>query len=456
MKTKVLNILLSLTILCFIIILLIIYRKSGFDFSNDQFQYLRKYFFISSIFAISSSIVIFLKNNIKLYFFIIFFSSIISLYLFEFYLIKYELRYQNELRKNLQIRVKNSYHDWRSKYQVYVDEIKKNNDISLKYIPSFFMHKKEDFALSGLSNSKTILCNESGYYATFISDRYGFNNNDEKWNNFKLQKDWVLIGDSAAIGECVFSKDNIASKIENYNDQLNVINLGNSGLGPLMKLAILKEYAEIIKPKKIIWIYIEDNDLIDIESEKNVNFLKNYLDINHSEKLFLIQKEIDEKITNIVKPEIDDEKYKKNIDYSLITEKFELKKFLKFKKIRGRFDKSTKYDLSNDLRYINNKEILIETWKSAVKLADTWSGQIYFVYFPEYLIFPNIYHPRRIEILKQAEKIFYDVIDIKEEFLDKEKTNLLKFYPYGLKNHFNELGYAKISEIIYNKLTNDN
>ena len=61
---------------------------------------------------------------------------------------------------------------------------------------------------------KTILCNESGYYATFISDRHGFNNIDFKGINLKRKSDWALLGDSAAIGECVFSKFNIANQIE--------------------------------------------------------------------------------------------------------------------------------------------------------------------------------------------------------------------------------------------------
>ena len=38
------------------------------------------------------------------------------------------------------------------------------------------------FPLSGLSNVETILCNESGYFALYESDRYGFNNPDEEWD----------------------------------------------------------------------------------------------------------------------------------------------------------------------------------------------------------------------------------------------------------------------------------
>ena len=36
-------------------------------------------------------------------------------------------------------------------------------------------------SLSGKSFSKTICCNENGYYMIIDSDRYGFNNPDYEW-----------------------------------------------------------------------------------------------------------------------------------------------------------------------------------------------------------------------------------------------------------------------------------
>ena len=41
--------------------------------------------------------------------------------------------------------------------------------------------------LSGVSNRKTILCNENGYYAIYQSDRYGFNNPDQEWDKQKIE-----------------------------------------------------------------------------------------------------------------------------------------------------------------------------------------------------------------------------------------------------------------------------
>ena len=61
--------------------------------------------------------------------------------------------------------------------------------------------KKDIFPLSGISNSKTIHCNESGFYSIYQSDRYGFNNPDEEWDNSEIE--YLLIGDSFT--NCVIS-----------------------------------------------------------------------------------------------------------------------------------------------------------------------------------------------------------------------------------------------------------
>ena len=51
---------------------------------------------------------------------------------------------------------------------------------------SFKNKNQELFPLSGLSNSKTIYCNENGYYSIFKSDRHGFNNPDIEWDKDEL------------------------------------------------------------------------------------------------------------------------------------------------------------------------------------------------------------------------------------------------------------------------------
>lgn len=47
------------------------------------------------------------------------------------------------------------------------------------------------------------------------------------------------------------------------------LNLGMGGIGPLHELAILKEYGSVVRPKVVLWVYYEGNDLADLSHEKN-------------------------------------------------------------------------------------------------------------------------------------------------------------------------------------------
>ena len=117
------------------------------------------------------------------------------------------------------------------------------------------------------------MCNESGDWSLFKSDRYGFNNNDELWDN---KNKILLVGDSYVQGACVNSEEKISSQIMKKSN-FKVISLANSKTGPISQLGFLLEYTELIKPKKIIWFYYEGNDFEDLKFEKNL-IAHNYLD----------------------------------------------------------------------------------------------------------------------------------------------------------------------------------
>ena len=138
------------------------------------------------------------------------------------------------------------------------------------------------FPLSGQSNSENLYCNENGFYSEFSTDRYGFNNPDEVWLTKEVE--YVIIGDSYAYGNCVNRPDDISSVIREITKK-NSINLGQSGSGPLIELAILKEYL----PKnvgKVVWLYYEGNDLGDLKVELKNAILKKYLlEKNFNQKL---------------------------------------------------------------------------------------------------------------------------------------------------------------------------
>ena len=74
---------------------------------------------------------------------------------------------------------------------------------------NFFKDENNILPLSGVSNIKTITCNENGYYAIYDSDRYGFNNPDGEWDKKNIE--YFLIGDSFTDGACVNEPNDIGS-----------------------------------------------------------------------------------------------------------------------------------------------------------------------------------------------------------------------------------------------------
>src|SRR5689334_13983165 len=59
----------------------------------------------------------------------------------------------------------------------------------------------------------------------------------------------------------------------------DLLSLGVSGFGPLSELAVLREYLTIMKPRTVLWLYFEGNDLTeDLPFERHVPILRAYLD----------------------------------------------------------------------------------------------------------------------------------------------------------------------------------
>lgn len=53
-------------------------------------------------------------------------------------------------------------------------------------------------------------------------------------------------------------------------ERKTVVNLGQSGYGPLHELAVLRRYALPLQPKQVIWVFFEGNDLQDIRNYKDL------------------------------------------------------------------------------------------------------------------------------------------------------------------------------------------
>ena len=154
--------------------LIIFYRRnevSGIYNFNDLY-------FLVPIFLFGLSIAsVFLPKIIKFYFFYSLSAILISIYSLE--IIFFFQSGKNIEKKKVEYFKKNKL-DYRKRFEVYDNILKRNLNETLTVPPQNFLKKNYPlFPLSGISQKKTIMCNESGYYNNYISDRFGFNNDDK-------------------------------------------------------------------------------------------------------------------------------------------------------------------------------------------------------------------------------------------------------------------------------------
>ena len=409
--------------LCLVVsslMLIYVFYRSEIHWKGNQDYYL-KYYIISIILILFSIVTFFINQNIKLYLIIILSSIALSLYSIESYFI---------LKKNKLSAQTVKEYEKKTKFEFYKNLKKEDENIVLVVAPKNQINSNNEdlFALSGISNSKTINCNENGYYSINQSDRYGFNNPDGEWEKKEIK--YLLVGDSFAYGSCVNRPNDIASILRTLSNK-SVLNLGYNGNGPLIEYATLREYLSS-NTKNVLWLYYGKNDTADLERELNSEILKKYLrDQNFTQNLKEKQNQIDEKLKSNIK-----EREKKSI--------YIKSDFLRLKHVR----------ILIESRY--TKPLLQTQFKEILKLTKELSHQnnsnFYFFYLPGYARYKTNYVDNDYQKVKYiVEELAIPFIDIHKEVFEKEK-NPLKFFPFEMSGHYNVEGYRKVAEAIY-KLT---
>ncbi len=398
--------------------------------------YYNNYYIISIILLIISSILFFVNNIIKDYIIIFSVSIVISLYLFEIYLLSTQYN-QNNISKyklNKFKEVTNKNYDTRSKIEVY-RELKKNEDrAAVTVYPFTNINKKKDFfPLSGLSHANTIYCNENGYFSSYKSDRYGFNNPDSEWDKNEIE--YLLLGDSFTHGACVNRPYDIGSALRVISGK-SVLNLGYAGNGPLIEYATFREY---MRPniKKVIFLYFEENDLFNLHNELSNKILKKYLDdTNFSQNLKLRQKDVNlnaiEQINQTIK------------SGSEISSKIKFIKFLKLRNLRNLIKGTSIPKPAPDAQF---KEILKQIKKITIKNK----SEFLFVYLPEIKGTNSNYTGDSYNMIKNILKdLDIKFIDMQKVFFNS-KNEPKEFIPFLFDSgvHYNKKGYQKVAETIF-------
>ena len=423
----------------------------------SKFSYYLPYYILSLIFIFLSFLFSYVYKNLYSYFLIITLSTLFSLYIFEVYSI-YKHSHISLLKKKIKIYEKDSgkKFDVRNIKEIYNDKKIFNNNIVIQYAPANLVKENindasnlEFYPLSGVSFSETIMfCNELGYYPTYKSDRYGFNNPDSEWD--KKEIEFLLIGDSLTHGFCVNRPYDLASVLRNLTNK-PVLNLGHGGTGPLIQLATLKEY---IRPNvnNIVWLFSDANDLGDLDYEMNSDFLKLYLDSkNYSQNLKNKQEDINIFVKKSLDRDLKKKIKKQEIDYNFFD-------IIKLTNLRNIFYSSfTSEDYINMAfsykKEVFSKEMIFDNKNfrdvllSAIEVSKRNESNFYFVHLPSYSRASNRIETKSTfmrDFIKSLNIIYIDIY--KDVFLKVDDP--LSLFPFRMYGHYNIEGYQKIAEEI--------
>ena len=357
-------------------------------------------------------------------------------------------------------------HDLRTPKEFYIDQKKifKNlapNFLYSRQYASLNIFKESRFGneiipFRGPINQKSISCAEDLNYRIISNDKYGFKNSNSIYQK-KINS--ILLGDSYAEGYCVKAINDVAGNLN--KESINTINFGVAGTGPLVSLAILREYGSYFKPKNVFYLYYEGNDLDDLNFEKRVKNLSNYRDDNF--KMYYLDKY--EEITTFLKKankEIEELIFEEKKDQDILKEeeKFQflnnfiahlkdiaeinnLKNIIKFsilKKQKNNFDLPLFYEIVEKMKVESNN----------------WNGNYYFVYVPSWSRYFTKFTNKdssinlKDEILRNLNSKKIKTIDLTEFFDNTD--NLKNYFPLGYVGHYNSNGYRKIAEILSDRI----
>ena len=285
----------------------------------------------------------------------------------------------------------------------------------------------------------TLYCAEDDGFITFVSDRFGFRNEDEQWNN--TAHDILILGDSFAESACIPTAFQT-----NFAQNLKVVSLGKGGNGPLTSLAAFIEYKNRFKAEKVYFL-ITSNDYsgwvsspltIDLERELLEPELRKYLGESD-----IIQDYFNDQYLKSYKTFAVE--YTKSLGNNLNSTPSSpflrtVSKLFFYEFVRSIINNSNVL-IGNvqEIRFIDRSE-LEKTYRKAIYTANKMSSKLIFVPLPD-----------NYSLCKQdVKKLFIDdllaglnanVLDVWSELCDK------KYFAFN-GGHFNKLGYKVLADLI--------
>lgn len=291
----------------------------------------------------------------------------------------------------------------------------------------------------GLANTLTIFCRDGGQWLTYVSDEHGFNNDPGSWDD---EVDVVVIGDSFAQGYCVERDDNIASRLREVWPA--TLSLGQTGAGPLLELAILREYGATLQPSRVLWLYYEGNDHADLAFELQDPVLVRYRDEGFRQRIPERQAELD----RALRQRLDDMAASPILESERpdVWERLDGWRLLRMDRLQSVLLGATVPFPAPQSRIQPVVEILAE----ARRTVRGWGGELYVVYLPWYARYAGRIADagtERQELLDGLARLEIPVIDVVEAFGATSDPTSLWLHPAA---HYSPAGYRVVADAIIN------
>lgn len=318
-------------------------------------------------------------------------------------------------------------------------------------LPKFFINDDLDLMpLSTFKKTYILGSNENNYYPYFLTDRYGFLNNDDLY--YQDFQDILIIGDSYAMGGTVNYEDTLQGELTKKG--FKTISFGMGGNGPLMALGSLIEFKKEINPKKVIYLFSATNDIeYDLFLEKKNKILIQYLANGYKQNLLSKNKKIEELLANKYEELLNSKEKNSNSIINMI--KLSKIRYLVGLENKGEHNIDVKYNdkLSYTLEQAINSENLNSNYFLLNKIiarmkSESKDLEFYIFFIPEIEnFFQNKKSNAYYAIKKISEKNNIKLIDIFNNSKIKDYEFRKSMYPKNFA-HPNEKGYKIWSETI--------
>jgi hypothetical protein len=307
----------------------------------------------------------------------------------------------------------------------------------------------EILPLAGVSNTLTVFCNESGEYVIYESDEHGFENPRGIWDS--PQVDIAAVGDSFTQGTCVSADDNILGVIR--RQYRNTLNLGMVNNGPLAELATLKEYLPGLRPRIVLWIYFEGNDLEDLIRERRTPVLTSYLEPTFTQKLRSRQHQIDDWINAFIAEYRTAAATPEGLTLHTFLENAKRIARLEYLRARTGLSRPGSHGYREDSEMATHLRLFREILRQANGVVKTWDGVLHFVYLPEWLryAYPSTASAHRDDVLTIVRDLGIPVIDIHRTFQSSPEP--IDLFPFRGPGHYNPQGYRLVAEEVLRSIS---